>query len=68
MWAAENVRVYGASLLGTLVPTSSWLIESGEPLMRFLVSGGQLAVAIMTALYIFQKWKGARSKSRRTDK
>ena len=65
---SENIRVYGASLLGTATPISSWLVESGEPLMRFLVAGGQLAVALLTALYIYQKWKDARGRSRNSRK
>lgn len=62
---SENVKVGFASLLGLASPSPSFLVEVVEPLLKTLLLLGQVSVAVITFIYILQKWKNARDKARR---
>lgn len=52
----ETSKVLFASLAGISVPGISFY-DGAEPLLHLLLSVAQLAVAIVTVLYIYSKWR-----------
>lgn len=53
----DNLKVTVAALLGTAAPGTSFLFDGVEPVLRVLLLAAQLAVSVVTALYIYSKWK-----------
>ncbi len=53
----DNLKVLFASVLGFGAPASNWFLDTAEPMLRVLLLAAQLAVAVVTALYIYSKWK-----------
>jgi hypothetical protein len=62
MFTRENIRVTLAAIFGFSAPGVNWVIDFAEPLMKVLVLGGQLGVAIVTICYIYRKWKNVGKK------
>jgi hypothetical protein len=62
MLARDNVKVMFASLAGIGAPASNWFLDTAEPMLRVLLLAAQLAVAIVTALYVYSKWKKNRKE------
>jgi len=60
----EQLKVYSAALLGFGAPATNWFVEVAEPLLKLLLLVGQIGVAVVTILYIVQKWRNAKSKNR----
>ena len=54
----ENFKVGFASVLGLGAPISNVFIENAEPIMRLLLSAGQIGVAVISILFIYRKWRG----------
>lgn len=53
----DSVKVSVASLLGVATPVSNWFVDLGTPVLNFLLLLAQLAVATVTAIYIYTKWR-----------
>lgn len=57
---SDNIRVAIAAVFGAGSPAATWFI-SLEPVLSTLLTVGQIAVALVTALYIFRKWRNAKN-------
>lgn len=68
MLTMENLKVFGASLLGFGAPSANWLLDVGEPVMKVLVLAGQFGVAVVTIVYIYYKCRGLAKADRRRKK
>jgi hypothetical protein len=55
--AADNVKVAFASLLGVAAPGANLFLDDAEPVLKFFLLLGQIAVAAVTAIYIYAKWR-----------
>lgn len=53
----DNLKVTAAAILGTATPGANFLFSGVEPVLQVLLLVAQLAVAVVTALYIYSKWK-----------
>lgn len=43
---------------GVVAPASaSWLVDTGEPMARFLLTCAQILVALVTAGFVIYKWR-----------
>lgn len=51
----DNLKVYGASVLGFGSPIANIFIDTTTSVLGVLVLVGQIAVAAVTTLYIFRK-------------
>lgn len=60
----EQLKVYSAALLGFSSPGVNLLVTAAEPALRILLLIGQIGVTGVTILYIVQKWRNARDKSK----
>jgi hypothetical protein len=56
----EQVRVFGASLLGVSSPYALKFVEWSQPILGWLSSVIQVGVGAATLLYILAKWKALR--------
>lgn len=63
---AETFKVKAAALLGLGSPIVIHFFEWSKPVLDWLLSAGQVGVAIATTLYILSKWRAVR-KSRKSD-
>lgn len=63
----DELKIYAASALGVGAPAANWFLDFVEPLLRVLVLGGQLGVAVVTILYIYSKWKKLHKKDDNDD-
>ena len=57
----DNVRVAAAALFGAGSPAANWVLDV-EPTLKVLLLLGQIAVAVVTTMYIIRKWRNARNK------
>jgi hypothetical protein len=51
----DNIKVYGAALLGCGSPIANIFIDTATPILGALVLVGQISVAAVTTWYIFRK-------------
>lgn len=58
---SDNVRVFIASFMGIGTPTPGWFIDM-EPYLKVVLVICQVAVAVITGLYIFTKWRNLKKK------
>jgi hypothetical protein len=67
--STDSLKVTIAGFLGVVAPTSNWFIDLGTPILNFLLVAAQLAVASVTAIYIYAKWRNLKGdKGERGDK
>jgi hypothetical protein len=57
----DNLKVYGASAVGFGSPIANVFIDTSTSVLGVLVLVGQVAVAVVTTLYIFRKAQALRS-------
>jgi hypothetical protein len=57
MQIPDNIKVSVAGVLGVATPASNWFLDLGTPILNFLLLVAQLAVASVTAIYIYAKWR-----------
>lgn len=62
----NDAQVGVAALVGTAPAGLSFFLENAEPFFRVLVQFGQVAVAVVTVIYIIAKIKAVR-KSKQDD-
>lgn len=63
---SDNLKVAVAALFGAGSPTANWFLNL-EPTLDVVLRAGQIAVAVVTVLYIFRKWKNARKNKSSED-
>jgi hypothetical protein len=54
---SDQLKVYSAAVLGALAPGANLFLDGIAPVLKCLLLVGQIAVAVITALYIYSKWK-----------
>jgi VIT1/CCC1 family predicted Fe2+/Mn2+ transporter len=55
---SENLKVTTAALFGAIVPsTTNLFLDGATPVLNFLLLVAQFVVAVVSALYIYSKWK-----------
>jgi hypothetical protein len=57
---SDRFKVYFAATLGAVAPGANLFLDGVTPLLKCLLLVGQIAVAIITALYIYSKWEKIR--------
>ena len=53
----NDLKVYSAATVGFGLPSLNLFLENWEPVLKDLVLLGQFGVAVVTILYVYQKWK-----------
>lgn len=56
--SVDDVKVAVAALFGTGSPAINWFVVSLGPILDTLLTAGQISVAVVTALYVYKKWRG----------
>jgi hypothetical protein len=64
----NDAQVGVAALIGTATAPLSLFLENLEPLFRVLVQFGQVAVAVVTVIYIIAKIKAVRRSKKDDEK
>lgn len=54
---SDQLKVYSAALLGAASPGANLFLDGVTPTLKAILLVGQIAVAIVTTLYIYSKWK-----------
>jgi hypothetical protein len=65
MWTTDNFKVFSASVLGFGAPSTNWILDIGEPVLKVLVLFGQFGVAVATIVYISLKCRSVAKSIRR---
>ena len=61
----DNLKVYGASILGFGSPLANVFIDTTTSWLGVLVLVGQIAVAAVTTLYIYRKAQALRNSDKK---
>lgn len=58
----NDSKVALAAFIGSVAPATNLFLGDAEPIFRVLALCGQIAVAVVTVIYIWQKVKALRKK------
>lgn len=59
---SDNAKVLAVAAVGTVLPITTRVFESAEPILQILLTAGQIGVAAVTIMYVFRMWKNAKIK------
>jgi hypothetical protein len=61
---SDWVKVQAAAALGVGTPWAVALVDKFGPVLDTLIKAGQIGVACVTILFIYQKWRNARNRKK----